>query len=98
MLVKAMIYGRDPNWGRVVMALGNSGADFQELDVDIFVNDIHIVHEGMSIAYLKDSVVSSMSDEEVRIWVRIGTGPGTATAWGSDLTEGYVIENSAYST
>lgn len=98
MLVKAMIYGRDPNWGRVMMALGNSGAEFQESDVDIFVNDIHIVHEGMSIAYLKDSVVSSMSDEEVRIRVRIGSGPGVASAWGSDLTEGYVIENSAYST
>ena len=62
LLVKAMIYGRDPNWGRVMMALGNSGIDFEETDVDIFVNEIHIVHEGMSIAYLKDAVVSSMSE------------------------------------
>ena len=98
LLVKAMIYGRDPNWGRVMMALGNSGIDFEESDVDIFVNEIHIVHEGMSIAYLKDAVVSSMSEEEVRIRVRIGSGEGTASAWGCDLTEGYVIENSAYST
>ena len=98
LLVKAMIYGRDPNWGRVMMALGNSGVDFEESDVDIFVNEIHIVHEGMSIAYLKDAVVSSMSEEEVRIRVRVGSGEGTATAWGCDLTEGYVIENSAYST
>ena len=98
LLVKAMIYGRDPNWGRVMMALGNSGIDFEESDVDIFVNEIHIVHEGMSIAYLKDAVVSSMSDEEVRIKVSVGSGPGAASAWGCDLTEGYVIENSAYST
>ena len=98
LLVKAMIYGRDPNWGRVMMALGNSGIDFEESDVDIFVNEIHIVHEGMSIAYLKDAVVSSMSEEEVRIKVRVGSGEGTASAWGCDLTEGYVIENSAYST
>ena len=98
LLVKAMIYGRDPNWGRVMMALGNSGIEFEESDVDIFVNEIHIVHEGMSIAYLKDAVVSSMSDEEVRIKVRVGSGPGAASAWGCDLTEGYVIENSAYST
>ena len=98
LLVKAMIYGRDPNWGRVMMALGNSGIDFEETDVDIFVNEIHIVHEGMSIAYLKDAVVSSMSEEEVRIRVRVGLGEGTASAWGCDLTEGYVIENSAYST
>ena len=98
LLVKAMIYGRDPNWGRVMMALGNSGIDFEESDVDIFVNEIHIVHEGMSIAYLKDAVVSSMSEEEVRIKVRVGSGEGAASAWGCDLTEGYVIENSAYST
>ena len=98
LLVKAMIYGRDPNWGRVMMALGNSGIDFEESDVDIFVNEIHIVHEGMSLAYLKDAVVSSMSEEEVRIKVRVGSGEGTASAWGCDLTEGYVIENSAYST
>ena len=98
LLVKAMIYGRDPNWGRLMMALGNSGIDFKESDVDIFVNEIHIVHEGMSIAYLKDAVVSSMSEEEVRIKVRVGSGERTASAWGCDLTEGYVIENSAYST
>ena len=98
LLVKAMIYGRDPNWGRVMMALGNSGIDFEESDVDIFVNEIHIVHEGMSLAYLKDAVVSSMSEEEVRIRVRVGSGEATASAWGCDLTEGYVIENSAYST
>lgn len=98
LLVKAMIYGRDPNWGRVMMALGNSGIEFEESDVDIFVNGIHIVHEGMSIAYLKDAVVSSMSEEEVKIKVRVGVGDGKASAWSCDLTEGYVIENSAYST
>ena len=98
LLVKAMIYGRDPNWGRVMMALGNNGIEFEESDVDIFINEIHIVHEGMSISYLKDAVVSSMSEEEVRIRVSVGSGEGAATAWGCDLTEGYVIENSAYST
>lgn len=98
LLVKAMIYGRDPNWGRVMMALGNSGMDFEESNVDVFINDIHIVHQGMSISYLKDSVVSSMSDEEVRLRVRIASGGESGTAWGCDLTEAYVIENSAYST
>lgn len=98
LLVKAMIYGRDPNWGRVMMALGSSGIDFEESNVDIFINDIHIVHQGMSISYLKDSVVSSMSDDEVRLRVRIASGGESGTAWGCDLTEAYVIENSAYST
>ena len=98
LLVKAMVYGRDPNWGRVMMALGKSGADFKEASVDVYINGIHIVHQGMSISYLRDSVVSSMNQDEVQIGVRIGEGPGHATAWGCDLTEGYVIENSAYTT
>jgi len=98
LLVKAMVYGRDPNWGRIMMALGKSGIDFEESNVDIFINEIHIVHEGMGISYLKDAVVSSMSADEVRFKVRIGAGDASATAWGCDLTEGYVIENSAYST
>jgi len=98
LLVKAMVHGRDPNWGRVMMALGKSTADFAESNVDIYINGIHIVHEGMSISYLRDSVVSSMSADEVRIGVNIGDGGASATAWGCDLTEGYVIENSAYTT
>ena len=98
LLVKAMVYGRDPNWGRIMMALGKSGIDFEESNVDVFINEIHIVHEGMGISYLKDAVVSSMSADEVRFRVGIGAGNASATAWGCDLTEGYVIENSAYST
>jgi glutamate N-acetyltransferase/amino-acid N-acetyltransferase len=98
LLVKTMVYGRDPNWGRIMMALGKSGIEFEESDVDIFINEIHIVHAGMGISYLKDAVVSSMSADEVRFKVRIGAGDASATAWGCDLTEGYVIENSAYST
>lgn len=98
LLVKAMVYGRDPNWGRIMMALGKSGIQFEESNVDVFINEIHIVHDGMGISYLKDAVVSSMSADEVRFKVSIGAGDASATAWGCDLTEGYVIENSAYST
>ena len=98
LLVKAMVHGRDPNWGRIMMALGKSGIDFDESDVDIFVNDIHIVHQGVAIPYLKDAVVSAMSVAEVGFRVTIGAGDATATAWGCDLTEEYVTFNSAYST
>ena len=98
LLVKAMVHGRDPNWGRVMMALGKSGITFNESDVDIFVNDIHIVHEGVAIPFLKDAVVSAMAVPEVRFRVRVGAGDANATAWGCDLTEEYVTFNSAYST
>ena len=98
LLVKAMIHGRDPNWGRVMMALGRSGIEFMESQVDVFINDIHIVHEGKSIPYLVDAVVSAMSVDEIQIRANINTGTSMATAWGCDLTEEYVTFNSAYST
>ena len=97
-LVKAMIHGRDPNWGRIMMALGKSGVDLDESKIDIFVNDIHIVSGGTAIPYFQDAVVSSMNVPEVRFRVGLNIGGASATAWGSDLTEEYVTFNSAYST
>lgn len=97
-LVKAMVHGRDPNWGRVMMALGMSGANFEESNVDIYINDIHMVHKGTAFPYLKDAVINAMSVPEVRFRVALHEGNANATAWGCDLTEEYVILNSAYST
>ena len=97
-LVKAMVHGRDPNWGRIVMALGKSGVELDESKIDIFINDIHIVHQGMPIPFLKDAVVSAMSVPDVQFRVSLDIGDAGATAWGCDLTEEYVIFNSAYST
>jgi glutamate N-acetyltransferase/amino-acid N-acetyltransferase len=98
LLVKAMVHGRDPNWGRIMMALGKSGVELEEPKIDIFINDIHIVHEGVAIPYFKDAVISAMSVPEVRFRVALNMGDASATAWGCDLTEEYVTFNSAYST
>lgn len=97
-LVKAMVHGLDPNWGRIMMALGKSGIPLDESKVDIFVKDIQIVHNGMAIPYFKDAVVSAMNVPEVGFRVSLNVGDGVATAWGCDLTEEYVTFNSAYST
>ena len=98
LLVKAMVHGRDPNWGRVMMAIGKSGIDVDESQVDLYINDIHIVHKGVSFPYMKDAVINAMSAPEVQVRVDINAGDQNATAWGCDLTEEYVIFNSAYST
>ena len=98
LLVRAMVHGRDPNWGRVMMAIGKSGADFEESKVDLFIAGIHMVHQGIAIPYLKDAVISAMAADEVRLSVDLNGGNASATAWGCDLTEEYVIFNSAYST
>ena len=98
-LVKAMVHGNDPNWGRIMMALGKSGADMEESKIQIYINDIQIVDEGKSIPFHLDSVVSAMaSSPDVRFGVNLSMGEATATAWGCDLTEEYVTFNSAYST
>ncbi len=98
MLVKAMVHGRDPNWGRIMMAIGNSGAEVVEDKVDVFINDIHMVHVGIAIPYFAEAVVSSMASHDVKIRVDLNVGSGVAVAWGSDLTEEYVTLNSAYTT
>ncbi|MDA1226335.1 MAG: bifunctional glutamate N-acetyltransferase/amino-acid acetyltransferase ArgJ [Chloroflexi bacterium] len=98
-LVKAMVHGNDPNWGRIMMALGKSGADMEESKIDIYINDIQIVHEGTAIPFHNDVVVSAMAGaSEVRFRVSLNIGDATATGWGCDLTEEYVTFNSAYST
>jgi len=98
LLVKAMVHGKDPNWGRIMMAVGRSGADFEESKVDLFIAGIQMVHGGVAIPYLKDAVISAMGDAEVRLGVSLNHGDASATAWGCDLTEEYVTFNSAYST
>lgn len=97
-LVKTAVYGGDPNWGRVMMALGKSGATLEESKVALYINDICIMEGGVPIPYFKDALAASMKAPEVRFRVRLGLGTARATAWGSDLSEAYVTLNSAYTT
>ena len=98
MLVKSMIHGRDPNWGRLMMALGKNGIQIIENNVDIYLNDIHIAHEGKSVRFSKESVITSMNSKEIKIKIDLNIDNYESTAWGCDLTEEYVVFNSAYST
>ena len=98
LLVKSMLHGQDPNWGRIMMAIGKAGVQLDENKLDIYVSDIHIVHQGVAIPYNKDAVVAAMGGEEVTFRVALNLGQASAVAWGCDLTEEYVIFNSAYST
>ena len=97
-LVKSAVYGADPNWGRLMMALGRSGAEAQEEHVDLFVNGVCIMEAGTPIPFHRDAVVALMSGEQVDFRVSLNLADGMATAFGCDLTEQYVIINSAYTT
>ena len=97
-LVKSAVYGADPNWGRVLAALGRSGAATNEEKVDLFVNGVCIMEAGKPIPFHRDAVVALMRRPEVTFRLQLNLGDGEATAWGCDLTEEYVIINSAYTT
>jgi len=97
-LVKSAVYGTDPNWGRLMMALGRSGAAAEEEKVDLFINGVCIMEAGKPIPFHRDAVVSLMKQPEVTFRLQLNLGDGEAKAWGCDLTEEYVIINSAYTT
>ena len=97
-LVKSAVYGADPNWGRILMAVGRSGAVTDESKIDLFVNGVCIMEAGSPVPFHRDAVVALMRQPEVSIRVQLNLGDGEATAWGCDLTQEYVIINSAYTT
>ena len=97
-LVKTAVYGRDPNWGRIIMAVGASQIPIDESKIEIFVNDIQIVSDGIAISYNHQSIVIAMSEEIIRFNINLNIGSNSGVAWGSELTEEYVVFNSAYTT
>ena len=98
LLVRTAVYGRDPNWGRILMAVGKTGITLDESRIDLYINDIQIAAEGKAISYNTQSVVTALGKNEVHIKVDLNIGDGFGQAWGGDLTEEYVIFNSAYTT
>ena len=97
-LVKTAIYGKDPNWGRIMMAIGNSDAQIERDKIKIYVNGIQISEEGKSISFHYQSVLSALDNFQIDIEIDLCIGDGRGIAWGSDLTEEYVVFNSAYTT
>ena len=97
-LLKTAVYGRDPNWGRAIAALGRSGVDIDPARLALWVNEICVLDEGKPVPFFKEAAVATMRKPEVRILTRLGLGDAAATAWTCDLTEEYVRLNSAYTT
>ena len=97
-LVKSAIHGADPNWGRVIAALGRSGAALQEAKTSLWIQEICMFDQGTPIHFHKEAARAKMMEDEVVIVARLGMGTHDATAWGCDLSEDYVRFNSEYST
>jgi len=98
-LVKAAVYGSDPNWGRVAAALGRSGAAVTEQKLDLYLNDVCVMKQGLPAPFDQEQMRLSLARaESVLIKARLNLGQGRATAWGCDLSPEYVRINSEYMT
>jgi len=98
LLVKTAIYGHDANWGRVLCAAGYSGAELDPDQVDLWLGDLHIVHEGKPHEIDEERALDILARYEVTITVDLHLGTGEATVWTSDLTHRYVDINAHYRT
>ena len=98
LLVKSAVYGADPNWGRLLAALGRSQVEAVEEKIDLYINGVCIMQAGKPIPFHRDAVVALMRGDEVTFRIALNLADGQATAWGCDLTEEYVVINSAYTT
>ncbi|HMM95901.1 bifunctional glutamate N-acetyltransferase/amino-acid acetyltransferase ArgJ [Phycicoccus sp.] len=94
-LFKCAVFGNDPNWGRVLAAVGTTGAAFDPAALDVSMNGVQVARAG---GVGEDRSLVDLSAREVRVVVELHAGAATATVWTNDLTHDYVHENSAYST
>ncbi|HTI23851.1 MAG TPA: bifunctional glutamate N-acetyltransferase/amino-acid acetyltransferase ArgJ [Kutzneria sp.] len=94
-LLKCALHGEDPNWGRVLSAIGTTSAAFEPDRLNVAINGVWVCREG-SVG--EDRELVDMRHREVRITADLSAGDATATIWTNDLTAEYVHENSAYSS
>ncbi|UOA22050.1 Glutamate N-acetyltransferase 2 [Sulfitobacter pontiacus] len=96
-LIKTAIAGEDPNWGRVVMAVGKSGAAADRDRLSIRFGDIEVAKDGWrSPDYSEEAAAAHMKGQNITIGVDLGLGDGKATVWTCDLTHGYIEINADY--
>jgi glutamate N-acetyltransferase/amino-acid N-acetyltransferase len=94
-LFKAAVFGKDPNWGRVLASIGTTAAAFDPADLDVAMNGVWVCRESTPA---DDPAGVDLSDREVSVTIDLKAGSERATVWTNDLTHAYVHENSAYSS
>ena len=99
-LTKAAIFGHDANWGRILCAMGYSGASFDPEKVDLYFESaagkLQIIENGVALPYSEEEATKILSEPEVTAIADIKMGNASATAWGCDLTFDYVKINADY--
>lgn len=99
LLVKTAMFGGDPNWGRIAAAVGRSGAQYDPNDVKIAINDVPVFGYQMPMDFDRARLSEKLKQwPEIKIYIRLGFGPGNGTYYGCDLTYEYVKINAEYHT
>lgn len=99
LLVKTALFGEDPNWGRIVAAAGRAGVGFQPSKLSLQFNDVSVVKNGLGVGSQADRRAQRiMRKKEYAVTLTVGTQPGTARIWTTDLSYDYVSINAAYTT
>lgn len=101
-LVKAAMFGRDPNWGRIVCAAGNAGVGFDYSKADLYIgsveNQVKVLEQGSPVDFNRTAMKQTLRESHLKIKLVLNDGKESAFAWGSDLTTDYVLFNSVYTT
>ncbi len=97
-LVKTAIHGGDPNWGRIVCALGYSGSELAIDTLTVKVAGVTVFDKGAGVEADLDRIRDAFQQPEIEVFASLGMGEGSAEAWGCDLSEEYVRINADYTT
>ena len=97
-LVKTAIFGQDPNWGRILAAIGYAGADVSVDDIDIWIEGIPVMQASSPVAFDPEETSDAMAGELLTLMIDLHDGDAEAQAWGCDLSYDYVKINALYRT
>jgi glutamate N-acetyltransferase/amino-acid N-acetyltransferase len=95
-LVKTALHGGDPNWGRVLAAVGRAGVPLDISRVSLWIGDVHVAESGAARAYAEKTAAAAMQEEPVRLRIRLAEGEASGWIWTSDFSHGYVEINAHY--
>ena len=97
-LVKTAVFANDANWGRIMMAIGKSGAEFDPYQVDVWLADYRLVKNGMDAGYDEDKATALFAEDPVRITIDLRAGDTEITMWTCDYSYDYIRINADYRT
>jgi glutamate N-acetyltransferase/amino-acid N-acetyltransferase len=95
-LVKTALHGGDPNWGRVLAAVGRAGVPLDVSKLSLWIGDVHVAERGAALEYVEKTAAAAMQEDPVRLRIGLAEGQASGFIWTSDFSHGYVDINAHY--